>query len=509
MAEGEAAQREIVEFLSDPATHDGAEVCTIETHASRIFLAGNMAYKLKKAVTYPYLDYGDAGKRRHFCEEEIRINRRTAPALYNDLLAVTREADSRLALGGEGEAIDWLVPMRRFDNDCLLDRIAGRGEMDDLLCRDVADAIFAFHGAEPAVVQDEPVAAVRRTATGISEELRRHGADVFDMDLASRVTAAWDSLLKRHDGLIEARARGGNVRHLHGDLHLRNIVVIEGRPTLFDAIEFDPEIAEIDTLYDLAFLIMDLLHRDHRDNANRVLNRYLGLSEDYEGLPLLALFVSLRAGIRAHTTASQSGEENRREARAYLELADAVLAPARPRLICVGGASGSGKSTAAAAVAPDLGGPAGAIILRSDVVRKRIYGMHPEEPLPEKAYRSEVSEKVFNRLATMSSAVIDAGLPVIADAVFGSEKNAAPFRELARKSGIPLEGFWLTAPEEVLLRRVRSRTNDASDADETVLRRQLRGVNSPAGWASVDASGSPEDSARGLSVALEIAGQKD
>jgi len=488
-------------FLSDPATHSGP-VEVIETHASVIFLAGDTAWKMKKAVTYPYLDYGTLDRRKQFCAEEVRINRRTAPDLYLDPVPVTETA-GELVIGGDGKPVEWLVPMRRFDNDLLLDRMAERDELSPALCRDIADAIHAFHVAAEPERTGDAAAALQAISSDIISELRRHGGAVFEPPVVDELEREWRALLTRTDGLIRERQRNGLVRHLHGDLHLRNIVLWQGRPTLFDAIEFDPAIATIDTLYDLAFLLMDLLHRDRKDEANAIMNRYLQRCGDYEGLALLSLFLSLRAAIRAHTGASGATDDaQRREAAAYLDLARSVLKASDPVAIAIGGPSGSGKSTTAALIAPEIGGAAGAVIIRSDVVRKRLHGVAPEEKLNPGAYTAAKSRRVFETLAAEAETILKAGQSVIIDAVFGGDQNLAPFEAGLRQLGIGMTGYWLDAPADALRQRVAARRNDASDADVTVLGRQLGSVQCPAGWQVVDASGSPEESASNLRRAL-------
>lgn len=490
-------QKAVRDFLADPATH-GGPASVIETHASIIFLVPDRAYKMKKAVTYPYLNYGSLEKRRHFCAEEVRINRRTASDLYLDPLPVTLSQGS-LAIGGDGEPVEWLVPMRRFDNELLFDRLAERGELTPKLCRDVADAIFDFHEAAEVVPEHHAVDELSHVCATIVAELRRHGRARFTSEHIDELEADWNRLLSANRNLLTERVHEGHCRRLHGDLHLRNIVLWKGRPTLFDAIEFDPAIAEIDTLYDVAFLLMDLLHRERKREANAILNRYLQRGGDYGSLPLLPLFLSLRAAIRAHTTASAATDAaHNAEAREYLVLARLVLEAPEPYAIAIGGASGTGKSTTAALVAPGIGGASGAVIIRSDVIRKRLHGKAPEEKLPESAYSARTSAQVFKVLAKETGRIIDAGQSVVLDAVFGSPANYHDVEGVLRSRGVILQGFWLDAPPSVLRKRVHARRNDASDADEAVLEQQLPHLQPPAHWVLVDAGGTPEQTAQRL-----------
>jgi len=325
----------------------------------------------------------------------------------------------------------------------------------------------------------------------------------FEADKVDRIENAWKRLITRHGQILGTRSEDGHLRQLHGDLHLRNIVIWQGAPTLFDAIEFDPSIAAIDTLYDIAFLLMDLLHRDQKPAANAILNRYLQRSGDYAGLPLLPLYLSNRAVIRAHTGASAArNAEQQAEAAAYLDLALSVLEPQPPRAIAIGGASGSGKSTVAAMVAGRLGSATGGIILRSDVVRKRLHGMAPEERLPASGYTAESSKRVFATLADEACAVVDARETVIVDAVFGRPSDLAPLHQTLADRNVQLVGLWLDAPAETLKARVQARHDDASDADVKVLEGQLPTLQQPKGWVRVDASGTPDETLVNLLDAL-------
>lgn len=499
-------QDEARRLLADPATHGGGTVEVVETHANLIFLGPELAFKMKKAVRYPYLDYGTPERRRRFCEAEGEINRRTAPEIYLDAVPLTREPGGALALDGAGEPVEWVVRMKRFDDDMLLDRLARRGELTDRICRDTADVIFDFHQQTETRGGRDAAADMTAVADGNIAELRRHGAAVFEDRAIDLLEERTRQAIESGRSLLHQRAAEDAVRHVHGDLHLRNIVLLDGRPTLFDAIEFDPGLSDIDVLYDLAFLLMDLLHRDLKREANLVMNRYLARSGDYRGVGLLPLYLSLRAGIRAHTTASAAkgpgDREKAGEAQAYLDLALAMLAPDRPRAVAIGGASGTGKSTAAAMLAPLLGKAAGAVHLRSDVIRKRLKGRRPEEKLGESAYSSAVSRRVFHTLAEEAQTVARAGRPVVVDAVFGHARNIDPLRAALAVEGVSLEGFWLDADPAILRERVGGRRDDASDADERVLAKQLGNLERPSGWRLIDASGSPEDTVALIRAAL-------
>jgi uncharacterized protein len=292
-------------------------------------------------------------------------------------------------------------------------------------------------------------------------------------------------------GLLDRRRAEGKVRRCHGDLHLRNICLLDGKPTLFDCLEFSDALASIDVLYDLAFLLMDLEHRGLTDFSNLVLNRYLDLTDEDDGLPAMPLFLSLRAAIRAHVTATaidQTAHPDRKpemaaEARRYLDLAVRSLRPRPCRLVAIGGLSGSGKSTLAAALAPEIG----ARVLRSDVIRKRLFGITPETRLPASAYTPGVSQRVYQALRDKAAAALAAGYSVIIDAVSLNAEERRSFAAVAKAASVPFLGLWLAAPVPTMERRLRARRRDASDASPEVLAQQLRQDAGPIDWVIIDA----------------------
>src|SRR6516164_7039791 len=365
-------QRDIIDFLSRPSTYGAAveQVDIIETHVSLVFLAGDRGYKLKRAIKFPYLDFSSVEQRRKACEAELVLNRRTAPELYLEVRALTRTACGVVSFGTQGRVVDWVVVMRRFDQAALFDELAKTNRLNAPLMNELADHIAAFHQAAEsrpdhggaaalaAVVETNHCCLMTASHAGFVTE------DIVEIrERSLERLAAVGTLLDR-------RRAAGRVRRCHGDLHLRNVCLLEGRPTLFDCLEFSDEFASVDVLYDVAFLLMDLEHRGLTELSNLVLNRYLDLTGEDEGLAAMPLFLSSRAAIRAHVTAAaieraaqkRLKREMAAEARSYLELAAHFLRPRFCRLVAIGGLSGTGKSTLAAALAPSLGARA----LRSD-----------------------------------------------------------------------------------------------------------------------------------------------
>jgi aminoglycoside phosphotransferase family enzyme/predicted kinase len=491
----EPSQADVIQLLMDPATHAGAPVERIDTHASIVFLAGDRALKLKRAVTYDYLDFSTVERRRRFCDAELRINGRLAPALYRRVIPVTRTTAGALALGGEGTPVDWVVEMTRFDQEALFDRLAAAGRLELAPMVPLAEEIASFHAS--CAVRDEfgGEQGIARVIAGNAIGLRQFagsglGAAGGDA-LIALTTATW----RASAHLLEGRRRAGYVRQCHGDLHLGNIVLWEGRPTLFDAIEFNDDIACIDVMYDLAFLLMDLWQRRLPAHANRVLNTYLAETRDIDGLGALPLFLSCRAAIRAKTTATaaplqapaaQPGMQRR--AQEYLELAARLLRPPAPVIVAVGGLSGSGKSTVARALAPLLGAVPGAVVLRSDETRKRLWGASPLTRLGPAAYTPEMSARVYEALAGDVAAVVAAGHSAVVDAVFARADDRRAIERAARAAGAACAVLWLDAPEGVLIERVRQRGPDVSDADVDVVRMQCAQSAGEVSWPRVDAA---------------------
>jgi aminoglycoside phosphotransferase family enzyme/predicted kinase len=436
-----------------------AGAAPIETQGALVFVGTDTVWKLRKAIRLPFLDFTTPAERRRTARRELELNQPHAPQMYRDVVPVTR-TDAGVELDGPGEAVDWVLRMAPVSAADFLDAMAARGALTPALLDALGDAVAAYHAALKPLTLD-PVAALAEVITGSHTAALAAGLD-------SAAVAAWttaaQAALDRDATLLRARARAGFVRRCHGDLHLGNLCLWHGRPTPFDALEFDETLASIDTGYDLAFLLMDLEQRADRDAANRVLNRYVGRSGDAGVVAAMGLYQSLRAMVRAHVEA-RSGNAER--SATYLARATAALRPQTARVLAIGGLPGTGKSTLARLLAPALGLPPGALVLRSDEIRKRLAGVAPETRLPAAAYTPAASAAVFAELAAMTATAIAAGHPVIADATFMSPQHRAAVRAAA--GAAPFLGIWLHAPLPVLEARVAARHADASDADLAVL----------------------------------------
>lgn len=490
--DGQDRQRAVLDLLSDPALHGGATPKRIETHANYIVVGPERAYKIKRAIKYPFLDYSTLALRERNCREEVRLNSRTAPDLYLGVCKAVEGPGGSLRLcepETEGAPVEWVVRMRAFDEATLFDRLAEAGTLSDGLLRDLAVAIADFHRNADAAWADWR-AAFRSVVDENLQELEQSG--LWDRSRVAAMRDRCGALFATFGTLLDGRAADGRVCDCHGDLHLRNICLIAGRPTLFDCIEFNPDFARIDVLYDLAFLIMDLEHRGMTPQAVRVWNRYLEATADYGGAGLMPLYKAARAQIRAKIEAATArlsrdraqAAAHREEAGRYFRLAEAALQPYAPVLFAIGGASGSGKSTLARALAPQI--PGGAAILRTDAIRKEVWGVALHDRLPPDAYDTAVSRRVYRLMEDRALGMLRQGVAVIADATFTHPDSRRRVETLAATAEVPFHGLWLEAPAQVLKDRVAARTGDASDATPDVVARQLQDDWGPISWRRCD-----------------------
>lgn len=510
------AWREAAEFLATSTAYGQSEpVEVVDTSISRVFLCGEHAYKIKKPVKLGFLDFSSLSLRETDCRREVALNRRTAPTIYLGVAAITREPEGTLALNGTGHAVEWAVKMRRFEARALLDQMARDGTLTSECIARLAHNIAAFHSAIPPEFNAGGAEIFRRTLLGNNTEYRNFSGTIFPVAGIDALHYASMAALDKHAPLLDARRAAGWVRHCHGDLHLGNIFFQDGEPTPFDCITFNDAIAKIDVLYDLAFLLMDLWRCELGALANHCLNQYVAqLAPDnanacIEALCLLPLFLSCRAGIRAFVMArtSLSQPDNAQlseEARSFFALAQNFLSPASAQLIAVSGFSGSGKSMLARALAPGIGAAPGALILRSDEIRKQLAGIPLLEHLPKSAYTPQNSAQVYACILKRAQMALQAGHSVIADAVYARTEERAALESVAKQMGVPFQGLWLDAPPEILASRVGARKGDASDATSDIVHQQLQYDTGCIHWMRIDASGSPDETRRAALTALQL-----
>lgn len=488
-------QDEVLAFLAGGAG-TGTPMQRIDTHISIVFLAPDRVFKVKRAIKLPFLDNAMLESRRRNCEEELAVNAGNAPAIYRRVVPITRGPHG-LELDGTGPVVEWAVEMARFDESRTLDHLAIRHALPGGLAEALAATLRASHDRAPIADGSQWLASIPPIIDRNTAKFRQQSS--LRADDVERLHELSHRRLREHLALLQRRAGAGLVRRCHGDAHLANIVLIDGEPVLFDAIEFDQVMATTDVLYDLAFPIMDFLHYGEPDAANRLLNGYLQASwrEHGDGLALLPLFLSMRAAVRAlvlFTKHDLRPDDSGClvEANSYFSLALHLIEPAKPSLIAIGGLSGTGKSLLARDIAGRVAPAPGAVLLRSDIIRKQLAGVDALTRLPGSSYTRESSDRVYGEMFDRAGKVLAQGHSAILDAAFLMEAERATAAAIAKAAGVDFHGAFLTAALDVRLRRIGSRRNDASDANEDVAQRQETVGTGKVDWTLIDASGTPD-----------------
>lgn len=478
-----------LDALKNPETypHPTSNIQLAETHISWVALTGEWAYKLKKPVDFGFVDFTTLELRRADCFEEVRLNRRTAPELYDGVVPLTDEP-SGPRFGGSGRILEYAVRMRQFAQRDMLDQCLARGELSEEVIDTLALEVAELHRQAAVASMQSPFGrpdSIRATVQACLDDLPPSSAANDLRTHFGRLNDWTDGEWRRLKGTFLERKEQGWVRECHGDLHLGNLVLYRGRPTLFDCLEFNPELRWIDVISDMAFLVMDLFDRQAAALAWRVFNKWLQQTGDYHGLHVLKYYVVYRALVRAKVAAlrlrqpdlSSADEQHQQELlRSYAELASTLTKPPRPAIMLMHGVSGSGKSFIAEQLASSLG----AVQIRSDIERKRLFGVWPptENSLapPTELYNSQATQQTYLKLQTLTRDIVGAGYSAIVDATFLRHSDRLAFAAVADQLEVPLIIVTCDAPESVLRERVLQRLSnhqDPSDANIAVLEKQL------------------------------------
>ncbi len=478
--------------------HPNADIALRETHISWVILSGEFAYKIKKPVDFGFLDFSTPELRRHFCEQELALNRRYAPAIYLGLANITADPDG-LRFDGEGPVVDCAVKMRRFDESLLLDNIAARGELERPLVRAIARELAARQAEAPLCYpmpgSEEPgsPAALQTAMVQNFRQVRDYQLGLEQQEQLNAIEAWTLARYQELAPLLEQRAISGMVIDGHGDAHLGNIALIDGEVRLFDCIEFNANLRVMDSIGEIAFLSMDLEARGHSGEAHCVLTDYLEYRGDYAGLRLLQLYRCYFAMVKAKVallrepagTGSIQSSGAYGEFCRYLSLAHGYCQPGVRFLAITHGVSGTGKST----VADQLVAAGGAVRIRSDVERKRLFGLAPEQrsdPADQaRLYSAAMSRQTFERLEELALITLEAGFAAIVDATFLHRRTRDRFRRLAKSLALPFVIIDCSGtPRGQLHHRLELRQRqggDASEAGIAVMEDQLSVDQPPAG----------------------------
>lgn len=452
----------------------------IQTHISYVLLTGDFAYKVKKPVNFGFLDFSTLEKRKHFCEEELRLNQRGAAELYLEVLPVTL-LEEQYHLGREGEAVEYVLKMCQFPQETLLSTMFEQGELHETHLQDLGRVVAQYHAKTDTndyIKSFGEVAQVRASIDENYEQTVKYIGGPQKQEQFEETKAYTDRFFAEHRDLFISRVENNHIRECHGDLHLRNICLWHDKLLVFDCIEFNEPFRFVDVMYDVAFTVMDLEARHSKELGNAFLNTYLEETGDWEGLQVLPLYLSRQAYVRAKVTSfllddpsvpATVKEEATKTAADYYQQAWAYTKPQQGKLILMSGLSGSGKSTVARYLARKLGG----IHIRSDAVRKHLAGISLRERGGDDVYTPEMNEKTYGRLLDLGVTLANAGFPVILDAKYDRQQQREQAIAQAQENQIPLEIIYCTAPLEVLRQRLENRTGDIADATANLLASQI------------------------------------
>jgi aminoglycoside phosphotransferase family enzyme/adenylate kinase family enzyme len=457
----------------------------VETHISWVILTGDFVYKIKKPVDFGFLDFSSLQQRKFYCEEELRLNRRLAPDLYLDIIKISGSAENPV-LGGKNKALEYAVKMLQFSPDMQLDHVLARNELNPEMIDSIASLIADFHQTIEISGNDTDYGNLEHVHQPVKEnfiQIRDRVDNKSQLELLSTLEQWSEDIFYKMKSVFNERKEKGFIRECHGDLHLRNLAWYKNKPLAFDCLEFNPNFRWVDVMSEIAFLMMDLEDHKQPELAQRYLNRYLELTGDYQGCSVLRFYLVYRAMVRAkvdairvHQTSisEQESDEANKEFYSYLQLALTYTKPDTPFIIITRGMSASGKSTLTQVLLEKIG----AIRIRSDIERKRLFNIKPGQDshanTEQGIYTTEATKKTYFKLLELAGSIIDAGSPVIIDATFSTFKQRKLFKELAAKKHVRYIILEFVAENETLKQRIRDRKNDVSDADLNILENQIK-----------------------------------
>ena len=474
----------LIEQMQEPEfySHPIAEpIKLVQTHVSYVVLTGEYAYKIKKAVNFGFLDFSSLEKRKHFCEEEIRMNRAIAPELYLEVVPITEIKPGKLVLEGDGEIVEYAVKMLQLPQENLLSELFSAGKLTEKHLEELGKTVADFHAV--AITSDRitsfgEVEKIRESFDSNYQQTEKYIGIVQTKEQFDVTKKYTNNFFAEKKELFKQRRDNNKIKECHGDLHLRNIWWWQNKIRLFDRIEFNEPFRFVDVMYEIAFTVMDLDARGRSDFGNIFLNTYIEQTGDWEGLQVLPLYLSRQAYVRAKVTSfllddpnipPEVKEDSKKIAADYYRLAWEYTKSKPGKLILMSGLSGSGKTTVAKKLAKNIG----AILIRSDAVRKHIAGIALDEKGGDDLYSAEMNQKTYNRLLKLGIILAAIGFPVILDAKYDRTSLRQRAIDKAKSNGIPLQILHCSAPISVLKERLSQRTRDISDATPDLLDKQI------------------------------------
>lgn len=466
----------LLQALQNPALypHESEDIRIIQTHISTVVLTGPYAYKIKKPVNFGFLDFTSLEARQHFCQEEVRLNQRLTQGLYLDVVPITGSPEQP-SLAGEGEAFEYAIRMRQFPQEQLLDAMQERGELNTEHIEALTTQIANFHLSAPVVAADHPLAsadAIMAPMRQNFEQIRPLLSEAGDLRQLDALEAWTEDSFKRLEPLLTERCQNGMIRECHGDIHLGNATLLDGKAVLFDCIEFNEPFRLIDIAIDAFFLAMDLEDRGLNLLARRFTNSWLEQTGDYDCLPLINFYKAYRAMVRAKVGLFRLAQESDpavqadilRQYRDYTALAESYCAIPSRFLAITHGVSASGKSTVALRLVEQLG----ALRLRSDVERKRLFGNldTPNNPLHQGIYSPDATQKTYQHLHQQARKALQAGFPAAVDATYLKLEQREQAAAIAEECGVPLLILDCQAPDAVIAGWLAMRTDEGSDPSD-------------------------------------------